>query len=397
MLKRSTKCKALAAHYDLQVSSFIMISDQEHQRWIAIARADATQNKLVLAQYLTSLDEDEDAQELKKSLGLRRRPSHDRDNTERAYRSDQRVYVFACHKANVDPLQPPREFWVDYWKRLGGEPLKKEQPRRAGTVYRASYAIQCLFMEYGLPSPTRTLIHRQTLRTIARADARSPRKARPLTAHHALQLLEANNGETIRDYRNSGIYGFGINKGFRGATIVHLRLADLIFDERGVKIGIRDDKTNKTGETVFTVAAHSRDHIACLPCILKRYINALEALGITDGPLFRPIDRWGHMEVQHLTTRSVTALLRKGLAKANVPEPNSYSSHSYRHGVIETAIKSGWSIDELMLLTMHRSRRGIAPYINAIDPWYFAPRQLDLTTIRPAPRTGAGWEHVFPR
>ncbi|HCL3758321.1 TPA: tyrosine-type recombinase/integrase, partial [Pseudomonas aeruginosa] len=65
------------------------------------------------------------------------------------------------------------------------------------------------------------------------------------------------------------------------------------------------------------------------------------------GPVFRGIDRWGHLSEQGLHPNSIVPLMRAVLQAAGLPS-ELYSSHSLRRGFATWATRSGWDLKALM-------------------------------------------------
>src|SRR3546814_2328171 len=76
----------------------------------------------------------------------------------------------------------------------------------------------------------------------------------------------------------------------------------------------------------FNVPALSR----CCPVAATGDWIALAAL--TEGPLFRRIDRWAGIHTEPLHANSLIRLLRRAFAQAGLPSPDDYSGHSLRRG-----------------------------------------------------------------
>ncbi|NKF15173.1 tyrosine-type recombinase/integrase, partial [Rhizobium sp. BUS002] len=89
--------------------------------------------------------------------------------------------------------------------------------------------------------------------------------------------------------------------------------------------------------------------------------------GLTEGPVFRKIDRWGHVADKSLHTNSLIPLLRSLFAEAGVESPEEYSSHSMRRGFAGWARASGWDIKELMEYVGWKDVKSAMRYLGASD------------------------------
>ncbi|WP_282876955.1 hypothetical protein [Pseudomonas peli] len=54
-------------------------------------------------------------------------------------------------------------------------------------------------------------------------------------------------------------------------------------------------------------------------CPVTAYLQWLEVAGIAHGPVFRKLDRWGHLGDSALNSNSLVGLLRRMLERAGVP------------------------------------------------------------------------------
>lgn len=308
-------------------------------------------------------------------------------NTGIAYKKDQATYLHACRQAGVDPLDPPLEWRIAFFEGYA-------VGRRFGTVSRLEAAVANYFFQNGQPSFTRTFTHKQLMRRLARQDKRPTRKARALYGAALKKLLRSYDATTTCGLRDLAIIIAGAIRALRAASIVQIHMEDVRFEVDGVVIALRNEKTATGNEPLFAATPHSASHKFCMPCVFRRLIDLMDTLNLPDGPLFRHIDRWGHISAQPLTPKAVTLILREGLRRAGIDEPQSYSSHSLRHGVVAAAVEQSYSDREIMLLTMHRSLKGLRAYTTSRDPWREAPKRLTLDDARAEPTSERhGWRH----
>ncbi len=313
-----------------------------------------------------------------------------RRNTQRAFENDWRQYEADADSAGLDPLMPSRDFWNTHFIRFATEPMADGSTRRFTTVIRHAAGIAHHFAQYGLPSPTRTFEHRNLMNRLSRLETRQPKKARPLVGNAVTDLRSCHDTNTLRGARDAAISRFNTNKGRRSATLVNMRIELIDFSEHGMKIGIRDEKASRDRSLDYIVEPHHHEQPYCATCAFEQYISKL---GLTQGPLFRGIDRWGNVSERAMSPRSITYLLRKNLRAADHEDANSYSSHSYRHGVVTRAVQRGWPLEEIMLLTGHRSKRALLEYIQISDPWYGAPVRSLLDEPDKTIDSERGWRH----
>jgi integrase len=103
----------------------------------------------------------------------------------------------------------------------------------------------------------------------------------------------------------------------------------------------------------------------------------LETARITDGPIFRPMDRFHRVQPTRLSDKAV-ALIVKRRAKAVGLDPARYAGHSLRAGLATSAAAAGASERVIMSQTGHRSADMVRKYI----------REGNLFTSNPAGMVG---------
>ncbi|MNJ27095.1 Phage integrase family protein [compost metagenome] len=90
--------------------------------------------------------------------------------------------------------------------------------------------------------------------------------------------------------------------------------------------------------------------------------------GLTEGALFRSIDRWGHLGEQGLNANSLSRLLRQVFLRSGV-DPAGYSAHSLRRGFATWASANRWSNKALMDYVGWRDVQTAALYVDGDAPF----------------------------
>ncbi|MCY1550852.1 hypothetical protein D9M68_871350 [compost metagenome] len=99
-------------------------------------------------------------------------------------------------------------------------------------------------------------------------------------------------------------------------------------------------------------------------CPVQAYSDWISLAGTARGPVFRAIDRWGHLSEQGLHPHSVIPLLRSVLKEAGLPA-ELYSSHSLRRGFATWATRSGWDQKALMGYVGWRDAKSALRYVDS--------------------------------
>jgi integrase len=122
-------------------------------------------------------------------------------------------------------------------------------------------------------------------------------------------------------------------------------------------VTIRKSKTDQ--ERQGATIAIAKGLIAC-PIQATR--NWIEAAGITDGPLFRPIGRGGRIVDRRLSDRAVAEVVKAYAHRVGLNAAD-FSGHSLRSGFLTSAARRGASIFKMMDVSRHRSVDTLRGYV----------------------------------
>ena len=105
--------------------------------------------------------------------------------------------------------------------------------------------------------------------------------------------------------------------------------------------------------------AITRGEVACPVEALAAW---LEAAAITEGPLFRPINKSHRVSAERLSDRSVANIV-KAFADRIGLDASAYSGHSLRSGFLTSAAANGASIFKMMDVSGHKSVDNVRGYV----------------------------------
>jgi hypothetical protein len=108
----------------------------------------------------------------------------------------------------------------------------------------------------------------------------------------------------------------GFAGAFRRSEILSLDVADPAFGERGLTVTLRRSKSDQEGEGAKKGIPFGRHALTCPVTAVSARSDMSQ---ISDGALFRPVDRHGQMGEARLGDRAV-ALVVKRSAQADVPD-----------------------------------------------------------------------------
>ncbi|MER8589276.1 site-specific integrase, partial [Mesorhizobium sp. M1338] len=92
----------------------------------------------------------------------------------------------------------------------------------------------------------------------------------------------------------------------------------------------------------------------------------LERAEVTEGAVFRGIDRWGNLEKRALTPQAVNLILKRRVAEAGL-DPAAFSAHGLRSGYLTETARRGIPLQEAMQQSQHRSVQQASNYYNEAE------------------------------
>ncbi|MFP5230884.1 MAG: tyrosine-type recombinase/integrase [Acidobacteriota bacterium] len=276
-------------------------------------------------------------------------------STRRAYASDLRDFAAFCDAHDLPYLPSRAEVVALYISDLAARVT-------VATIQRRLSAITYAHREAGFESPASprsNFILREVLSGIRRTLGTAQQGADPLLAE-AVKQIAAACPATLLGARDRALVLLGFSGAFRTnevATI--LRVEDLTFTPRQLYIRLRRSKTDQeqAGRTVVIGSGENEE-----TCPVRALRAWLEAGGIRAGPVFRAVDRHGHIGATALSTRSVSKILKGAAERAGI-DPRNISGHSLRVGMVTTAALEGVEEREIALTTAHKSSRMVRRYI----------------------------------
>ena len=96
-------------------------------------------------------------------------------------------------------------------------------------------------------------------------------------------------------------------------------------------VKLRRSKTDQEGKGRLVPAAYVHGEPAVCPV---RAVRAwIGAAGISEGPLLRPVDRWGHPGSRRLSGEAIAVVVKERAATVGI-DPARVSGHSLRAGFV---------------------------------------------------------------
>lgn len=291
------------------------------------------------------------------------------ENTQRAYRSDWRCFRSWCAERGLDAL-PAEVQTVTLYIADKAAPSDGSAPLKVSTLERRLSAISQAHRLSGLPSPASTReeplhsVWAGLVRTKGRAKdkvapALTPDVVAMIKALPTLDLLDGSLQLTTASKRDRALLLVGFAGALRRSELAGLTVADLAFGADGMRLRLRRSKADQEGEGAV-LGLHYGDRP--LSCPVRAVQDWVRHVAITEGPVFRGVDRHGNISNRALDSGSVARIVKRAAKRAGL-DPAAYSGHSLRAGFATQAARAGAHERAIMKHTRHKSEKVLREYI----------------------------------
>lgn len=302
-----------------------------------------------------------------------------RENTQRSYASALRHFEVEWGGHLPATADSVARYLVDHAGQLAPNTLRQ---RLAALAHWHG--------EHGFIDPTRAPMVRKVLKGIQTLHPHVEKQATPLQLTQLARVVDWLEGAVeasrtqndraaeLRCLRDRALVLLGFWRGFRGDELLRVQVEHLrLVAGEGMTCFLpRSKGDRRAAGTTYKVPALSR------LCPVSATMAWVEATGLSEGALFRGIDRWACISEEPLHPNSLIRLLRQLLTRAGVTAVDGYSSHSLRRGFAGWANANGWDMKALMEYVGWRDVRSAMRYIDGGDP--FARRRIEASLPAPA-------------
>lgn len=272
-----------------------------------------------------------------------------------AYEGDLRRFQTWCEAQGRDSLPADVETVAAYvdWQAQAGYAV--------ATIGRRLTSIAWAHKAAGHDSPTEHPLVRQVVRGVRRKLGVAQRQVEPITTEILRAMVDELEPDRLGDVRDRALLLLGFAGAFRRSEVVSLDVDDVRDVTEGLRVMLRRSKGDQEGEGAEIGIPYGSNPQTCPVRALRAW---LDAAGITDGPIFRPVDRHGHLSVQRLSGKAVARMVKRRVAAAGF-DPAVYSGHSLRAGLATAAASAGVAERDIMRQTRHKSLPMVRRYIRA--------------------------------
>jgi integrase len=233
----------------------------------------------------------------------------------------------------------------------------------SGTITRRLTSITKAHQAAGFTNSratTRHFIVGETLKGIRRTIGTAQHGKDPLLAADIRRIVAARRGDLL-GLRDCALTLVGFAGGFRRSELAGINIYDLRFTADGVVVIVRKSKTDQegAGREVGLPFGTSQD-----TCPVRSLRQWLVASGISDGPVFRSVGRYGHVSRRGLHKDSIGKLLKRAAARAGM-NVDPLGGHSLRAGCVTQAAMNGVREFVIMKQTGHKTVTTLRRYIRS--------------------------------
>lgn len=233
------------------------------------------------------------------------------------------------------------------------------------TIGRHLAAIGWKHRQDGLVAPVQRderMVIADTLAGIRREQRARPnaRKA-AIYASELAAMIAAADGQGTRTIRDRAIMALGLAAALRRSELVALERRDVELVDKGLKLTLRQSKTDQKGEGQVIAVPAGR---TLKP--VERFKAWLVVRGSSAGPLFYQIDPQGRLTDQPMSDRSIARLIQKYAARVGI-DPRVVAGHSLRAGFITEASRNGATIAKMQEVSRHKKVEVLLGYVRSAE------------------------------
>lgn len=298
-------------------------------------------------------------------------------NTKRGYRADLQEFLDWCEKDGVQGLPADSQTIRAYMAYMGtvgnkGNP-KKPDPigkpykwssieRKLAAISRAHEMYQKVWEEqHGKKcewtNPVKDELVREVRKGMRRTLGTAFQQKDALLIEDLRRVLQALPENRI-GIRDRALLLVAFTGCLRGSEVVALNMEDITFQRDGVRVVIRQSKTDQDKQGDIIGLPYGSNPLTCPVRALQDWIEEAQ---ITEGALFRHVTRHGHVR-ERLTTKSFAKIVKRSVKRIGLDEER-FSGHSLRSGFITTSARAGKQEALIMKQSRHKSLPVLRRYI----------------------------------
>jgi len=275
-------------------------------------------------------------------------------NTKKAYASDWAQFEAWCAGEGWVSLPAAPETIALYLTAM------TMQGRKVNTLTRRLAAIHQAHQAAGFPSPTSTPVVQTVLTGIRRTHGVAVQGVDALLTEEIVVMVRTLP-ETLLGTRDRALLLLGFAGAFRRSELVNMNVEDLASRREGLAITLPFGKTDQEGHGRLVGIPYGTHDETCPVLAVRHWLAAAQ---ITDGAVFRGLNRHGQVISSRLAGRAVATIIKRAAEAAGF-DSTHISGHSLRAGHCTAAALAGVEERVLQQQTGHKSSTMLRRYIRA--------------------------------
>jgi site-specific recombinase XerD len=279
--------------------------------------------------------------------------------TKRAYNTAWEKFIIWCKENSFSPLPSEPATVANFILYLANTGKYK-----VSTIEQHLVSISQMHKQKGFQySPTSDSLVRNTFKEIQGNRSVDQNIKHPLLTDDILALLN-HIPATLTGYRDKALLLLGFSGALRPLELSSLYVEHLSFQrDEGMSVLIR---------------VRNQDCIDCrqiailkgrcpATCPLNAVQEWIKVANLMSGPLFRAIDKHGHISPQQITSKTISNIIKK-YCKLSGKNTSTFAGLSLKYGFITTALEAGASESAIMKQAGYQSIKTIKKYIRKDIP-----------------------------
>jgi integrase len=276
--------------------------------------------------------------------------------TLKAYRNDWRDFESWCRDHQLLSLPSTPETVALYI-------ADRASTLASGTIARRLTSITKAHQAAGhtdSPATTRHFVVGETLKGIRRTIGTAQQGKAPLLSADVRRIVAARR-EDLLGLRDAALVLVGFAGGFRRSELAGIDISDLKFSADGVVVTVRKSKTDQEGAGREVGLPFGASQSTCPVSALRQWLDSAR---IREGPVFRAVQRYGHVSRRGLHRDSIGKLLKRAAGRAGL-KVEELGGHSLRAGCVTQAAMNGVREFIIMRQTGHKTIATLRRYIRS--------------------------------
>lgn len=256
-------------------------------------------------------------------------------------------------------------FWSSKWGPLYALPdtvafylADRSQTHKVSTLQRRLATITEAHRAAGHESPNRSAQVRLVWAGIRREKGTAQAHKKPALTKHIRAMAE-HLPDSLLGVRDRALLLLGFAGAMRRSELVGLDITDVALTDDGLVVSIRKSKTDQVREGRKIGIPFGSNEATCPVRAVLAWIEEAE---IEEGPLFRSVNKHGHLMETRLSDRAVAEVVKRSLVAAG-KSALGFAAHSLRAGLITQAAMAGVSERAIQDQSGHKSLAVMRRYI----------------------------------